>query len=264
MPISAMWTAVTGLDSFGTALSIVSDNIANANSTAFKGGTAHFGDLVAGYLATDYVDTKAKGAGTSVLGINTNFATGSSLHTGTWSDLMIQGNGFFNVQDSNGNTFYTRDGAFRVDENGYLTDMNGFQVLDNAGAEIRIEDPASADYPLYASYEIDKFGVVNGTEPDGTVSEIATLRVTTFPNQEGLIRKGNNLYTPGGSAGNPINGQATVDQAGEIVCGALEGSNVDIAKEMVNMIIYQADFVANSKAIDTANTMLQTVTNLVR
>ena len=116
MAANMMYTALAGLNTFNTALTVVSDNIANANTTGFKSNTADFGDLVSGLIATPNAsNTVAEGAGSTVLGVETDFSTGSEIQTGTWSDLMIQGGGFFAVQNStSGATEYTRDGSFQV------------------------------------------------------------------------------------------------------------------------------------------------------
>lgn len=267
---SAMYTAITGLDTFGTALGIVSDNIANANTTSYKANTARFGDLVSGYYATQSSDPASQGIGTTLLGVTTNLTTGSSINTGTWSNVMIQGNGYFSVQHGE-ETLYTRDGTFRIDKEGFLVNIQGDQVNGIEGgavASIRVEtDPEN---PTHSSYEINRSGQVWGTlvTPDQITGEtkelIGTLMVTTFPNPEGLIRNGSNMYYRGADSGNPNNTIAGQDQAGDIISGSIEGSNVDLAEEMVNMIIYQADYTANSKAISTSSNMLDTVVNLIR
>jgi flagellar hook protein FlgE len=264
MSANMMYTAVAGLNTFNEALSIVSDNIANANTTGWKSNTVDFGDLVSGLIPTQNVNSVAQGVGSTVLGVTSDFTTGSEMQTGSWSNLMIQGNGFFSVQDTSGATYYTRDGSFQIDTNGYLTDMHGDDVLDKNGKTIQIEDPTSTPYPKYASYAVDKFGNVTGTDSSGNVTTIAQLGVVTFPNPNGLIRDGLNMYTPGSSAGAPIVGTAGSGQDGQIISGALEGSNVDLTQQMVNLISYQADYQANSKSIETGNTVLQTVVNLIR
>jgi len=258
-----MYTAISGLNTFSEALSVVSDNIANANTTGWKSNTVNFGDLVGGIMASDDVNTTAMGVGSTVLGTTTDFSTGNEIQTGSWSNLMIQGNGYFGVQDSSGAEYYTRDGSFQIDTAGYLSDMHDNEVLDNAGKPIQIEDPTKAPYPKYSSYAIDKFGNVTGTDATGTVTQIAQIGVTTFPNPNGLIRDGENMYTPGTSAGAAILGTAGAGQAGQIVSGALEGSNVDLTAQMVDLINYQADYQANSKSIATGSTLLQTVVGLI-
>ena len=262
MSVSSMYTAVSGLNSFQSALSTVSDDIANANTTSYKSNTALFGDLVSGYLSSSYVDTKAQGAGSTVLGTETDFGVGNSIQTGNWSDIMLQGGGYFNAKDASGGLYYTRDGAFRLDATGYLTDAHGYQVIGSDGNPIQLESDPTV--PTHSSYSIDKFGAVTGNLIAGGTETLGTLKITTFPNQDGLIRMGQNLYTPGPSAGAAVDGTAGVGQAGQVVSGALEGSNVDLGQQMVNMIIYQSDYQANSKSIQTADTCLQTVVNLIR
>lgn len=232
MSANAMYTAITGLDTFSNALSVVSDNIANANTTAWKSNTARFGDLVSGYLATDLVDTKSYGACSKLIGISTDYGMGSTLRTGNWSDLTIQGNGYFNVEDPNGSKFFSRDGSFRVSSPdaananvGYFTDSHNYYVLDSSGNKITVE--ADLTDPSYTNYEVDKSGVIWGTllkdmgaATKGTRQAIATVGVTTFPNQDGLIRNGSNLYYKGATSGSPDTGTAGTGQRGIVVAGA--------------------------------------------
>ncbi len=266
---NAMYTAVTGLDTFGSALGVVSDNIANANSTGFKTNSALFGDLVAGIMATQSSQQVSEGTGTSLVGIATDFTTGSTQKTGNWSNVMIQGNGYFDVNTAAagaGVSFYTRDGAFKVDQNGYLVNEEGYRVRSSAGGDLKVDTTVDAGATItMVSWSVDSTGKITGTGANGTRYDLGTLRLTTFPNQQGLIRKGSNLYTQGADTGTPVtNAAGTNPQAGQVISGAIEGSNVDLAKEMVSMIIYQSDYTANSKAITTANNMLDTVVNLVR
>lgn len=260
---NAMFTAVTGLSAFGNALSVVSDNVANSNTTGYKTSSALFGDMVSGYLATQSTDVESAGAGTQLLGIASDFSTGSTVQTGTWSNVMIQGNGFFQVRNASGTDSYTRDGSFRVDSTGALTNMQGDGVIGSDGNPIQIEaDPTT---PVYTNYSIDKAGGIYGTLPgNGGQTLIATLRVSTFPNPQGLVRDGGNLYYPGPSAGAAVDGTAGMGQNGQITSEAVEGSNVDLATQMVNMIMYQSDYSANSKSISTANNMMDAILNLIR
>jgi flagellar hook protein FlgE len=256
MAADMMYTALSGLNTFNTALSVVSDNIANANTTGWKSNNVDFGDLVSGLIPTENLNTTAQGAGSTVLGVTSDFGNGSEIQTGNWSDLMIQGDGFFCVNDTKTN-YYTRDGSFQI-YNGNLTDMHGNDVLDIAGKAIPV------DTTKYSKFSIDKFGNLSGTDATGTVKVLGQIGVTTFPNPNGLIRDGQNMYTPGTSAGAAATGAAGTGEAGMIISGALEGSNVDLTKQMVDLITYQADYQANSKSIETGNTLLQTVVNLIR
>lgn len=209
-----------------------------------------------------------------MLGISTDFGQGPMQTTTTWSDLAINGNGFFTVVAPNGGHLYTRDGGFRVDMNGDLVTLQGLDVLGTNGA-IHVDDPNN---PTYSNYSVDENGQIFGTlladqtdaagnlTPAGTLVPIpdAQLVISTFPNQDGLIRQGSNLYAAGPTSGTPVSGVANAGQCGQVMDLNIEGSNVDLGMEMVNMIIYQADYNANSKTISTAAQMLEVLTNLVR
>lgn len=282
---ATLYTGASGLKSFAEAMSIVSDNVANSNTTGYKANKALFGDLVSGYLSTQSSDLDREGSGSALLGISTNFGQGMFVSTDTWSNLALNGEGFFNVQmvDSTGNpvasapTCYTRDGSFHVDKNGFLVNSQGYAVLggmgtfehgagDPGGNPIKIEaDPAN---PVYTNYSITDDGRIFGMPVDPTAIpdpvQIGTLRISKFTNQQGLVRQGSNLYLTGPESGAAINGMGNSGGNGALMDNNIEASNVDLASEMVNMIIYQADYNANSKSVTAGNTMLETVINMVR
>jgi flagellar hook protein FlgE len=271
---STLYIGASGLQTFANAMSMVSDNIANSNTTAFKSSHARFGDMVSSYLSTQSVDTDRAGCGSAILGVASNFAQGPLQGTDTWSDLSINGEGFFNVHqiDDTGNlistsqTYYTRDGGFHVDKTGFLVNNQGYAVLGMDGAPIKIlDDPTNQ---TYTNFNTSAQGEIYGTPVDPAVGVdpvmLGTLRVSKFPNQDGLIRQGANLYLTGPESGAVIDGTANVGGMGTVIDCNVEGSNVDLATEMVNMIIYQADYNANSKSVTTGNSMLDTVINMVR
>jgi flagellar hook protein FlgE len=267
---STLYIGASGLKTYAEAMSIVSDNVANANTTGYKANHARFGDMVSGYLSTQSTDAEREGCGSALLGVATNFAQGGFLSTESWSDLAISGKGFFNVKQLSddgastlGNTCYTRDGSFHVEDHGVLVNNQGFAVLGSDGNMIKVEaDPAN---PVYSSFAITADGKINGTPlAGGDPVTVGTLRISSFPNQDGLIRQGTNLFLPGSESGTVIDGTANAGINGSILDGNIEGSNVDLATEMVDMIIYQADYNANSKSVTTGNTMLETVINMVR
>lgn len=261
MSTSMIYTANTGLDSFNDALSVVSNNVANANTTAYKSQTVDFGDLVAGYISTADGDTTAQGVGSAILDTSSDQNTGTENQTGLWSDLMIQGAGYFTVQSSSGVDYYTRDGSFEINSSGYLTDTNGDQVLDSSGKPIEVESNTSD--PTYSSYSVDQYGNLVGTESNGSQATIDQIGVTTFSNPNGLISEGNNMFTKATGAGQPVEGTAGVGQAGTIISGTLEGSNVNLTQQMVNLINYQAAYQANSKSVVNGDSMLQTAVDLI-
>ena len=271
---STLYIGACGLNTFAQAMSMTSDNIANANTTGFKASHARFGDMVSSYLSTQSEDTDRAGCGSSILGIATNFAQGSLVTSDTWSDLAINGEGFFSVQQcedgtpiDTAQTYYTRDGGFHVDKDGYIVNSQGLALLNEDGTtaiQVLI-DPTN---PSYTNFNVDSQGVVWGTPVDPAVGtdpvQLGTIGIVRFPNQDGLIRQGDNLFLPGPESGAPILGTANLNGNGSVIDCNVEGSNVDLATEMVNMIIYQADYNANSKSVTTGNNMLDTVINMVR
>jgi flagellar hook protein FlgE len=268
---STLYIGASGLRTFAEAMSIVSDNVANANTTGYKTNQARFGDMVSAYLPTQSTDVEREGTGSSILGVATNFGQGTFLNTGTWSDLAIDGEGYFNVQklDSSGalsgTKYFSRDGSFHLNKDNLLVNNQGYAVLDSSGALITIpQDAANGFTDLHVTQEGEIWGTpIDPTAPKPT-TPIATLAVSRFPNQGGLIREGSNLYRFAPEAGEEIPGTANAGGNGSISGGYVESSNVDLATEMVNMIIYQADYNANSKSVTTGNTMLDTVINMVR
>jgi flagellar hook protein FlgE len=281
---STLYIGASGLRSFAEAISMTSDNVANANTTAFKASHALFGDMVSSYLSTQSVSNDREGSGSALLGVSSNFAQGPTVGTDTWSNVAINGQGFFNVHmiDSTGTlvstaqTYYTRDGSFRVDKNGYLVNSQGYAVLgyqgtdppavgDPGGNPIQLDNPSA---PVYANYNITSDGKIYGTPIDPAIGVdpvvLGALRISSFPNQDGLVRQGSNLYLQGPTSGAAIDDQANAAGNGGLLDNNIEGSNVDLATEMVNMIIYQADYNANSKSVTTGNAMVDTVINMVR
>ncbi len=259
---SSMYIGVTGLNSFSSALSVVADNVANVNTTGFKANSVRFGDMVSSFYSTQSVDTDRAGAGSAILGIATDYSEGPMVATNKWSDVAINGAGFFTI-DTPAGTMYTRDGSFQMDALGDLVTLQGYAVLDSNGDPINVDDPAN---PVYTNYNIDADGYIWGTPVAGgdPVQIAGPIGVTIFPNQDGLIRQGANLYSAGPRTGAANLGAANTGGRGFLLDLNLENSNVDLALEMVNMIIYQADYNANSKSILTASEMMETVTNLIR
>jgi flagellar hook protein FlgE len=263
---TALYNGLSGLNSYSTALSVVSDNVANANTTAFKSNSVRFGDMVNSYYASLTNDTEREGAGSTIMSFATNFGQGNLMATESWSDLALGGNGFFEVNDpSTTNSYFTRDGSFRLytDAAGdtYLVNPQGYHVRNDAGADIVI---TNAD--TYSKFRVGEDGQIYGTAA-GVETALAGAKIglTVFTNENGLVREGHNLYSQG-----PDSGTATRSDTGAAgLYGTvndynLEGSNVDLAKEMVDMIIYQASYNANSKTITTDATLLDTTINMVR
>ncbi len=258
---TALYNGVNGLRSFSTAVSVVSDNIANANTIGFKANTIRFCDFVAGYYSTVSAFNDREGSGSRPLAILTNFAQGPIINTSNWSDLAINGKGFFGVRDTSGNIYYTRDGGFYVNTQGKLVNYLGMSVLDSSGAEITLDTNTYSDFVVRDNGEI--YGIDKNT---GEISSapLATIGLYIFKDNNGLVRAGGNLWREGPNAGKEGPYQPGTQGMGTIMSYAVEGSNVDLSEELVNMIIYQADFNANSKVITTSADMLNTAVNIVR
>jgi flagellar hook protein FlgE len=259
---SAMYNGVSGLNSFSTAISVVGDNVANSNTTAYKSNQVHFGDMVNQYLSLQSNDTESEGAGSMILGISTNHGQGLILNTSKWSDLAIGGEGYFNVMDPiSSRRYYTRDGSFHLDENtpANLVTLQGLQVLDTAGAPITVPDIQN-----YVSFNVETDGWIYGVDTTGTKVQIAQLGLTSFSNRDGLVRQGSNLYMAGPAVGQVFDNLSTPAIFGQVLDYSQESSNVDLAKEMVDMIIYQASYNANSKTITTCKDMIDATINMVR
>jgi flagellar basal-body rod protein FlgG len=254
-----MWSAATGMGAQQLRLDIISNNLANVNTTGFKKSRGDFEDLI--YQTTRQAGGELPGGGqvpTSLqvglgvrpVAINKIFSQGDYVHTENELDLAIEGKGFYKVI-SNGLEYYTRAGAFKIDKDGFVTTANG----DRVQPEFTV--PATTTYSsIDSSGKITCYGPTNTTVATGQVS------LYTFPNQAGLSNVGRNLFQVTEASGEPTEGKPGVDGVGTVAQGYLEVSNVNVMEEMVNMIITQRAYELNSKAIQTADQMLERVTNL--
>jgi len=260
----AMFNGLSGLNGYSSAISVVSDNIANANTTAFKSNSVQFGDMVNSYYSIFANGTQGAGVGVQVMGFATDYAQGTLLDTSKWSDLAMSGEGFFTVVDPvSTKTFYTRDGSFNLDRDGYLINSHGYRVqgYDPAGTlgDIQIANPTD-----YVSIRVEGNGDIVAVDDTGADNTLYTLGLSSFSNKDGLVRNGGNLYITGPDIGQTFDNATNPEIFGLVNDFSLEGSNVDLARQMVDMIIYQASYNANSKTITTSSQMIDTSINMVR
>lgn len=256
---SALWVAKTGLDAQQTRMAVVSNNLANVNTTAFKRGRADFEDLLYQNVQTAGAQTSTQTQSPTGLSIGTGvrigateklFTQGNMSLTNNSLDIAINGRGFFQVLQPDGTMAYTRDGSFQVDSQGQVVTDKGYAVQPG------LQVPAGAQ-----NLTISADGIVSVTLAGQTApQQIGTLTVSDFINPAGLMARGENLYIETAASGTPQSGTPGLNGLGSLVQGSLEASNVNVVEEMVNMIETQRAYEMNSKAISTTDQMLQFLT----
>lgn len=257
---SSLWVAKTGLDAQQTRMDVISNNLANANTTGFKSARASFQDLVyqnlrqPGGQTTEQTQAPSGlmlGTGVRVAGSEKLFIQGNIEQTGNSLDLAVQGRGFLQVTMPDGSIAYTRDGSLHMDQNGQIVTANGY-ALDPA-----ISVPANAQ-----SITIGSDGTISVSVPgQAATQQIGTVQLADFINPAGLQPNGDNLYLETASSGSPQIGQPGLNGLGTLAQGALESSNVNVVEQMVDMIETQRTYEMNSKAVSAADSMLQFLTN---
>lgn len=256
----ALWVAKTGLDAQQTRMTVISNNLANVNTTGFKKGRAAFEDLMyqtqkqAGAQTTQQTQSPSGlniGTGVRVVATEKMFTQGNMLQTGNDLDLMVNGRGFFQVQMADGSTAYTRDGSFQVSSQGELVTSSGYPIQPG------ITIPADAQKVSIGSDGTVSVTLAGQAQPQ----QVGQLLIADFVNPAGLQPKGENLYTETAASGSPQTGAPGLNGLGALQQGALESSNVNVVEELVNMIETQRAYEMNSKAISTTDQMLQYVSN---
>ncbi|MDG1080535.1 MAG: flagellar basal-body rod protein FlgG [Porticoccaceae bacterium] len=257
---ASLWIAKTGLTAQQTRMSVISNNLANVNTTGFKKDRAVFEDLLYQNLvpAGGQVDAESEtptglmlGTGTRVVATEKLHAQGNIITTENALDLAISGDGYFSVQQADGTIAYSRDGSFKLSADGNLVTAGGQAVLP------AITVPQNA-----ASLTIGRDGIVTVELANGGgSSQIGQLQLSRFVNNSGLQPIGRNLMQQTNASGDPLVVLPGTDGAGMLMQGALEASNVNVVEEMVNMIETQRAYEVNSKAISAADGMLRFLNN---
>jgi flagellar basal-body rod protein FlgG len=256
-----MWTAASGMSAQQMMIDVTANNLANVNTTSFKKSRAEFEDL---FYAT-YQDKGSPttsggnvpvgiqvGMGTRPVAVQKIFTQGDYMETKNNLDLAIEGNGFFLVSSDNIDT-YTRDGAFKIDSEGNVVNSRGDKL--QPGITIPQET---------ANITVSKDGELSCLNSNGDVISTVQLTIYNFMNPAGLTSIGRNSYVSTPASGDPIQGNPGTTNFGTIAQGNLEMSNVDAVEEMINMIAGQRAYEMNSKAIKTADSMLETASGLAR
>ena len=266
--------SLTGLDNAQTNLNVIGNNISNADTTGFKKSNAQFANLVA---ASAYSNPKEiVGIGSTVSEINQNFSQGAIQQTGSALDIAVSGDGFFTVKSTvTGQAAYTRNGNFSLDSTGsttsgnsYIVDSNGnrLQVLPATGTSTTLSDAAvpttNSSGATFSGVTVSSAGKVSAAYSDGTSTVVGTVALAAFNSPEGLQQIGSADYVATGLSGTATYGAPATGQYGNLLSGALEASNVNLASEMVSLITAQQYFSANAKAIDANTSVSQTIINL--
>ena len=258
----ALWVAKTGLDAQQTRMTVVSNNLANVNTTGFKRGRASFEDLLYQQLRqpggatsqqTQLPSGLSTGTGVRVVSTEKFFTQGNLLQTGNALDVAVNGRGFMQVLMPDGSPAYTRDGSFQINAQGEMVTASGYRVQPG----LSIPDGAQ-------SVTIGTDGVVSvQLSGQPTPVQIGTLSLTDFVNPAGLQARGENLYIETAASGPAQTGTPGLNGLGTVVQGSLESSNVNVVEELVTMIETQRAYEMNSKAISTTDQMLSYLNNNV-
>jgi len=261
--LRSLFISASGMEAQRLNLDVIANNLANANTVGFKKSRADFQDLMYQNLRTPGA-TSAEGLqipsgimiglGVRPIAVQKIFTQGDFVQTGNSLDMVIEGDGFFQVSLPDGTIAYTRAGAFKLDSEGRIVNSDGYLL------EPGITVPADT-----LSITIGSDGKVTVLQAgSSTPVEIGQIEIAKFTNSAGLMPIGKNLFLPTDSSGEAITGIPGSEGMGTIAQGFLELSNVNIVEEMVNMIISQRAYEINSKAIQASDEMLQAINNLKR
>jgi len=254
-----LWAAKSGLEAQDMRMSVISNNIANVNTTGFKQGRGVFQDLLYQNVrqvgAQSTQDTQLPsglylGTGVRVVATEKLYTQGSLTNTANSLDVAVQGQGFFQVLMPDGSLAYSRDGSFQLNSQGQMVTSSGFQL------QPPITIPANA-----TSITIGTDGTVGAILPGSPApSTIGQIQLVAFVNTGGLEPRGQNLLTESAASGPPQVGTPGVNGLGTLLQGSVEGSNVNVVQELVAMIETQRAYEMNSKSIQTTDQMLSYLT----
>lgn len=257
----SLWTATTGMVAMQMQIDTMSHNLANVNTVGFKKSRAEFEDLMYQTLAVAGTETTGGnrlptglqvGLGVRPTTVHKFFTQGDLQNTGNQLDIAIEGDGFFRV-DVNGRELYTRAGSFKLNQDGTIVTANGY-----------ILQPEFAVPQETKNITITEGGHLACLDENGEELAGVDIPLYTFINPAGLSAEGRNLYSTTEASGDPEELNPGDQNAGILVQGFLEMSNVELVDEMVGLIVGQRAYEANSKAITTADGMLQTAVNVKR
>jgi len=259
--IRALWTAASGMQAQQLNVDVISNNLANVNTTGFKKSRIDFQDLMYNTLKAPGTESASGiqiptgiqiGNGCRTVSTQKLFSQGDFTQTGNPFDMVIEGDGFFQVLRPDGSTAYTRDGALKVDSTGKIVTSDGFTLQP----EITIPDNATA---ITIGIDGTVTATITGQDSSTTVGQIELAK---FTNPAGLKSVGKNLFEATDASGSVVTGTPGTEGRGTVLQGYLEMSNVKVVEEMVNMIIAQRAYEVNSKSVQTSDDMLRMASQL--
>ena len=260
--IRSLYTAATGMQAQQINQDVVANNLANVQTPGFKASRAEFQDLMyqihrqAGAQTTSGTALPLGvevGLGSKMTAIQKVFTQGDYQQTGNRFDWAIEGDGFFQVDDGNGKTLYTRAGSWKISKDLLLVNSEGLKLTP------QVSVPAGT-----TTFSIDPGGTWTAKDKAGATLSSGRVELAKFANPAGLTNMGRNLYAKTDGSGDPTTGNPDTEGYGTISQTFLEMSNVNVVDEMVQMIVGQRAYEINSKAIQTADNMLQMINNLKR
>ena len=259
---NALWVSKTGMAAQDTKMAAISNNLANVNTVGFKRDRVVFEDLFydiqrqPGALvdATNSLPTGVQvGSGVRVVGTQKVFTQGSVINTGQDLDLAIMGDGFFQIENSEGDVQYSRNGQFHVNAEGLIVNTEGFPMVPNIGIP---QDTTSISFSADGIVSVQLAG-------DSRSQQIGQISLAKFLNPAGLEALGGNLFRTTDASGEAFEVIPSTEGAGTLRQGALEGSNVKVVEEMVDMITTQRAYEMNAKVVSAADEMLQYVSQTI-
>ncbi|NYE56904.1 flagellar basal-body rod protein FlgF [Carboxydothermus ferrireducens] len=260
--IRSLYAGISGLKSHQYKMDVVANNISNVNTIGYKSSRVNFEDLIYQKTNQSGVYPSYVGLGVNVSGVDTIFTQGGLKSTGRPLDVAIQGNGFFVLKDPvTTRTYYSREGVFYLDKDGYLINGHGYRVQDVNGADIQINNPEAV-----VTLTIQNDGQIKLVRSDGTTEFAGPIGLMSFKNPETLERIGQNVYSATIDTQTSFSSPVTPGQQGQgiLVSGYLEMSNVDLASEFTEMIVTQRGYQANARVITTSDQMLEELLNIKR
>jgi len=260
MSMRSLWTAATGMSAQQTNMDVIANNLANASTTGFKASRGNFEDVMYQTIVAPGADSSSStkiptgiqiGMGTKTTSVEKLFQQGNFTETDNNLDLAIQGNGFFMTLNGSQDV-YSRAGSFKTDQNGNVVDASGYLL------QPQITIPQTA-----VTISISPAGLFTATDATGKTVLSTQMHVYRFQNPAGLQSTGQNYFIPTDSSGTQIDtSPGGPEGTGTILQGYLEASNTNVVNEMVNMIMSQRAYEANSKVIKSADEMLQIANNV--